>query len=57
MSSKKQQKKVNEVAGEVIKNLIEFCVNESIVNPKITMDATVSDGAKYRLVFERIDLD
>lgn len=53
----KQQDKVNQVAVNVIKELIEFCLNEKIENPKITMDAKITDGERYRLVFERIDLD
>jgi len=52
-----QTQKVNKVVAKNIKSLIEFCINEKIHNPKITVEANVTDGAKYRLVFERIDLD
>ena len=45
------------MAGEAIKTLMEFCINEKIINPKITMDAKTTDGEHYRLIFERIDLD
>lgn len=53
----KQQDKVNKVVGKVIGTLIEFCINEKILNPKITMEAKTTDGEKYRLLFKRIDLD
>ena len=47
----------NDMAGEAIKTLMEFCINEKIHNPKITMDAKTTDGEHYRLVFERLDID
>lgn len=56
-ADKNQNIRVNKVAGEAIKTLIEFCMNEKIVNPKITMDAKISDNERYRLIFERLDLD
>lgn len=57
MSKISQKQKVNNMAGEAIKTLMEFCINEKIINPKITMDATTTDGEHYRLVFERLDID
>lgn len=53
--SKKQR--VNNMAGEAIKTLMEFCINEKIINPKINMDIKTTDGKRYRLVFERLDID
>lgn len=49
--------KVNNIAGKLSKELIEFCYGEKIINPKIDIDVIVSDGEHYRLVFERLDLD
>ena len=57
MSSKNQKTRVNDMAGEAIKTLMEFCINEKIINPKITMDAKTTDGEHYRLIFERLDID
>ena len=54
MSLKKQKIKM---AGEAITILMEYCINEKIINPKIKIDAKTDDGEHYRLIFERIDLD
>lgn len=51
-----QKDKVNKIAGNAIKKLIEFCINEKILNPRIIMTAKTTDGENYRLVFERIDI-
>ena len=53
----KQKQKANEMAEVAIKTLMDFCINEKIINPKITMDATITGGEHYRLVFERLDID
>lgn len=52
-----QKERVDKMAGEAIKTMIEFCINEKIINPKITMNAKTKDGEHYRLVFERLDID
>lgn len=57
MANTKLQKRVNELSGKLAQQLIEFCYKEKIHNPKITMDAKVSNGEHYRLVFERLDID
>lgn len=57
MSTEQQIKRVNSASGKAIKMLIEFCIKEGIINPKITMEAETTDGEHYRLIFERVDLD
>lgn len=51
------EKKVNEKMRDVIKILIKFCQDEYLTNPKISMIAEVENGAQFRLVFQRTDLD
>lgn len=51
-----QKDKVNKIAGNAIKKLIEFCINEKILNPRITIEAKTTDGENYRLIFERTDV-
>lgn len=48
---------VSHPAAEALKMLIEFCLNENIRDPKITMEAKLGSGEKYKLVFERVDLN
>lgn len=55
--NKSQKQRVDGMAGNAIKTLMEFCINEKIANPKITMDANTNDKEHYRLVFERLDID
>lgn len=52
-----QKEKIDKVAGKAIKGLIEFCVKEKMENPRMTMEATTASGEKYRLIFERTDLN
>lgn len=49
------EKKINKVAGDAMKKLIEFCATEKMLNPKIVMEASTGEE-NYRLTFERIDL-
>lgn len=57
MSENSLQNRVNDFAAEIIRQMIEFCLNENIGNPEIIMEASVTDGTKYKLIFERTDLD
>jgi len=49
--------KVMKAGGKSLQLLIETCINNGIENPKIEIQANVTDGSKYVLKFERIDLD
>ncbi len=50
-------KKANKASREAIKILIEFCITEKIENPMMVTTADVSDGSRYKLIFERVDLN
>ena len=39
------------------KQLIEVFMNSTYQNPVLNCELNVSDGTKYRLLFERVDLD
>lgn len=45
------------IMNPFVKKLIEFSIAEGMENPKFSVEAEVKDGFKYRLVFERTDLD
>lgn len=49
--------KVMRMMAGTTKKLIEFCYKNKINNPKIDISINVTNGEKYKLVFERIDLD
>lgn len=57
MTKHKKHDKVIALGGQLAQKLIEFCYNEGIPNPKISIDAHTTDGEHYRLVFERLDID
>lgn len=52
-----KEKKVNNICNKVTKTMIEFCYKEKIINPKIEIYIDVTNGEKYKLTFERTDLD
>ena len=52
-----RDEKVNSKMREAISALIEFCHIKNLDNPKITMIAEIEREGKYKLVFERTDLD
>ncbi len=43
--------------GQAVKILLEFCLKEKIENPMLVATIDVSDGSKYKLIFERVDLE
>lgn len=57
MKTENQKERVNKKSTQAIKMLMEFCIKEKIINPKITMDAKTTDGEHYRLIFDRLDID
>lgn len=55
--SVEQIKRVNTFSQIQILNFILFLNNEGIKDTKVTMDAKLTDGTHYRLIFERLGTD
>lgn len=56
-AKKSKYDNVMDAGGKAIKILLEVCMKNGIENPKIEIDVNATDGSKYILKFERIDLD
>lgn len=41
----------------IVKALVEHCDNNHYINPRIEIDMVKDDGRKFKLIFERTDLD
>ncbi len=54
---KNQDQRTNDLMVKIAKDLVEFCINESIPNPLFKMDIKTTDGEHYKLIFERLYLD
>jgi len=57
MPKKTPQQELDDIAGQIMKTLIGFCIKKKIENPLLRITADVNDGSKYMLIFERVDLE
>jgi len=49
--------KLNSAPAKAVKILLEYCKKEKIENPMLLATIGVSDGSRYKLTFERVDLE
>lgn len=54
----KKENDFKKVTNRISKILLEFCFKYEVQNPKMLVDIIVNNGEeKYKLIFERVDLD
>lgn len=52
-----KEERLKTMLSQIIAKCIELSIDENMDNPKFEITADVTDGSKYRLFFERTDLD
>lgn len=52
-----KEERLKKKLTRILIQCIKISLNEKMDNPKFEITADVSDGSKYRLIFERTDLD